>query len=122
MAVFGMVGAGVMTGLNASSKTIISAHEITIAESLTRTIVEYVKRSEYDASFGAGHPTYDSDNEDYVTMLGLNGDPYYGDYTVDVDIYRPDPDGDHSRSHGGGGPELHEGGGGRGFSIDGREL
>ena len=49
MALFAMVGSGVMFALNASSKTIISAHEITTAESLTRTIVEFVKRSPYDS-------------------------------------------------------------------------
>ena len=49
MAVFGMVGAAVMAGLNASNKTIVSAHEITVAESLTRTVIEYIKRSPYDS-------------------------------------------------------------------------
>ena len=94
LVVFGMVGAAVMAGLNASNKTIVSAHEITTAESLTRTIIEYVKRSGYDASLEAGHPAYDSGNTDYITLLGLDDDPYYGDYTVDVDIERLDPEGD----------------------------
>ena len=94
LAVFGVVGASVMGALNASSKTIITAHEITIAESLTRTVIEYVKRSNYDASLTAGHPVYDSDNMDYGSLLGLSGDPYYGDYTVDVDIERLDPEAD----------------------------
>jgi len=47
--VLGIVGVSIMSGLNASSKTIISIREITIAESLTRTQAEYVRRSEYDS-------------------------------------------------------------------------
>jgi hypothetical protein len=39
-------------------------------------------------------PAYDSNVEDYIALLGLNGDPYYGDYTVDVDIKRLDPEAD----------------------------
>ena len=81
MAIFGIVGASVMAALNASSKTIASAHEMTIAESLTRTTIEYVKRSDVNAV-------------DYGTLLALDGDPYYGDYTVDVDIERLDPEAD----------------------------
>ncbi|MFC1893587.1 prepilin-type N-terminal cleavage/methylation domain-containing protein [Chloroflexota bacterium] len=94
LAVFGIVGASIMTALNASSETIISAHEITIAESLNRTIIEYVKRSPYDST--SATPVYDSDVEDYGTLLGLDGEPYYGDYTVDVDITRLDPEADGS--------------------------
>ena len=92
LALFGLVGASVMGALNASSKTIVSAHEITIAESLTRTIIEYVKRCPYDST---NDPIlYDSDVEDYGALLGLSGDPYYGDYTVDVDIERLDSEAD----------------------------
>ena len=92
LAIFGVVGASVMFALNASSKTILSAHEITIAESLTRSVIEYAKRSPYDST---NDPVlYDSDVEDYVVLLGLNGDPYYGDYTVDVDIERLDAEAD----------------------------
>ena len=69
-------------------------HEQRVAESLTRTIVEYVKRSDYDASLAAGHPLYDSDNMDYGALLGLDGDPYYGDYEVDVQIDPLDPEAD----------------------------
>ena len=47
--VLGIVGVSIMSGLNASSKTIISIREITIAESLPRTQTEYVRRSEYDS-------------------------------------------------------------------------
>ena len=47
--VLGIVGVSIMSGLNASSKTIISIREITIAESLTRTQTEYIRRSEYDS-------------------------------------------------------------------------
>lgn len=50
MAIFAVVGSSVMFALNSSSKTIIKAHEITTAESLTRTIIEYIKRSDYDYS------------------------------------------------------------------------
>ena len=50
MAVFGVVGISVMFALNASSETITSAHEITIAESVTRTEIEYIKRSAYDST------------------------------------------------------------------------
>ncbi len=92
LAIFGIVGASVLTGLNASSKTIASTEEITIAESLSRTIVEYVKRSPYDAT---NDPVaYDSDAEDYGALLSLDGNPYYGDYTVDVNIERLDPEAD----------------------------
>ena len=92
LALFGIVGASVMGALNASSKTIVSAHEITIAESLTRSAIEYVKRCPYDST---NDPIlYDSDVEDYGNLLGLSGDPYYGDYTVDVDIERLDSEAD----------------------------
>ena len=92
MTIFGIVGASVMYALNASSKTIASAHEMTVAESLTRTVIEYVKRFPYDST---NDPIlYDSDVEDYGNLLGLSGDPYYGDYTVDVDIERLDPEAD----------------------------
>jgi prepilin-type N-terminal cleavage/methylation domain-containing protein len=50
MAVFGVVGISVLVALNASSRTITSAHEITIAESVTRTEIEYIRRSAYDAT------------------------------------------------------------------------
>ena len=97
LAIFGIVGVSVMFALNASSKTIVSAHEITVAESLSRTIIEYVKRSPYDSTIP--YPLYDTRSTDanavdYENLLGLGGDPYYGDYTVDVDIYRPDPEAD----------------------------
>ena len=100
LAIFGIVGASIMFALNASSKTIVRAHELTVAESLTRTVVEYVKRSPYDSTNDP--PVYDSDAlgvpvpgaVNYPTLLGLDGDPYYGDYTVDVDIERLDPEGD----------------------------
>ncbi len=94
LAIFGMVGASVMVALNASSKTIVSAHEITVAESLSRTIIEYVKRSSYDST--SGIPVYDSDVEDYGALLGLDGEPYYGNYTVNVNIARLDPEADGS--------------------------
>ena len=94
MVIFGVVGVSVMGALNASSHTIVSAHEITIAESLTRSVIEYVKRSDYDASLDAGHPVYDSDNMDCTALLALDGDPYFGDYTVDVDVVRLDPEDD----------------------------
>ena len=99
--VFGMAGVSIMGALNVSSKTIVSAHEMTIAESLTRTTIEYVKRSTYDST---NFPTayYDSDAlgegvtgaVDYEDLLGLDGDPYYGDYTVDVYIERLDTEAD----------------------------
>ena len=89
--IFGVVGISVMAALNASSKTITSAHEMTVAESLSRTVIEYVKRSPYDAT---SSPVYDSDNMDYGALLGLSGDPYYGDYAVDVDIVPLDPEAD----------------------------
>ena len=101
LAVFGVVGASIMSGLNTSNKTMVSAQEITVAESLNRTIIEYVKRSPYDAT---NFPTayYDSDAlsegvtgaVDYPTLLGLDGDPYYGDFTVDINIERLDPQAD----------------------------
>ena len=92
MAIFGIVGTSVMLALNASSKTIASAHEMTVAESLTRTIVEYVKRSPYDSTNDP--PVYDSTSPSYVSPVDLNADPYYGDYTVDVDVERLDPEAD----------------------------
>ncbi len=102
LAIFGIVGTSVMLALNASSKTIVSAHEITVAESLTRTIVEYVKRSAYDSvDYSVAPPQYamyDSRSGDaagdYDTLLGLDGDPYYNDYTVNVYIEPIDTDGD----------------------------
>ena len=97
LVIFGIAGASVMFALNASSKTVVSAHEITIAESLTRTVIEYVKRSPYDSTIP--YPLYDTRSTDadavnYPTELGLGGDPYYGDYTVDVHIEHPDPEAD----------------------------
>lgn len=50
LAIFAVVGSSVMYALNASTKTIISASEITTAESLTRTVIEYVKRADYVSS------------------------------------------------------------------------
>ena len=94
MAAFGIVGASIMGALSVSNKTIVSTHEVTVAESLTRTVIEYVKRSESDSSLEAGHPVYNSDNTDYATLLTLDGDPYYGDYAVDVDIERLDREAD----------------------------
>jgi prepilin-type N-terminal cleavage/methylation domain-containing protein len=101
MAVFGVIGVSIMLALNASSETIVSAHEMTIAESLTRSVIEYVKRSDYDS---VNFPTayYDSDAfadgvpnaVDYGTLLVLDADPYYGDYDVVVDIDRLNPESD----------------------------
>ena len=101
MAAFGIVGASIMGALSTSNKTIVSTHEVTVAESLTRTIIEYVKRSPYDST---NFPTayYDSDALgegvsgaiDYPTLLELDGDPYHGDYAVDVDIERLDREAD----------------------------
>jgi len=70
MAIFGVVGASIMSGLNASSKTIASSQEITIAESLTRTIIEYIKRSPYDFE---------------VVTTNLNGNIDDDDETIPVD-------------------------------------
>jgi prepilin-type N-terminal cleavage/methylation domain-containing protein len=70
MAVFGVVGISVLVALNASSKTIISAHEITIAESVTRTTIEFIKRSAYDSS---------------VITTNLSGDIAAGDTVISVD-------------------------------------
>lgn len=50
LAIFGVVGTSVMMALNASNKTVVSAHEMTVAESVTRTEIEYIKRSAYDSS------------------------------------------------------------------------
>jgi prepilin-type N-terminal cleavage/methylation domain-containing protein len=70
MAVFGVVGMSVMLALNASSKTITSAHEITIAESVTRTELEYIKRFAYDST---------------IITTALSGDITDGDTTIQVD-------------------------------------
>jgi prepilin-type N-terminal cleavage/methylation domain-containing protein len=164
LVLFGLVGAGVMFGLDASNKTIVGAHEITTAESLTRTVIEYVKRSPYDSEvvttnlagaidddpaldtisvddtadfptsgiiqiedeliqydektggqFGtAAHPVIrgfagtDVDSHPNNTVVvdtpvydvtidvgvDLAGDPYYGDYVVDVGILYLDPEAD----------------------------
>jgi prepilin-type N-terminal cleavage/methylation domain-containing protein len=96
MAIFGVVGTSVMLALNASSGTIVSAHEITIAESVTRTTIEFIKRSDYDSTNTP--PLYDTDSTDAdavdYAFLGLDGDPYYGDYAVDVNVERLDPQAD----------------------------
>ena len=97
LAIFGMVGASLLGALNTSSKALVSANEITIAESLSRTVIEHVKRSAYDSTNDP--PLYDSDSVDvnavdYGVLLGLDGEPYYGDYTVQVDIERLDPEAD----------------------------
>jgi prepilin-type N-terminal cleavage/methylation domain-containing protein len=70
MAIFGVVGISVMIALNASSKTITSAHEITIAESVTRTEIEYIKRSAYDSG---------------IITTNLSGDITSGDTVISVD-------------------------------------
>jgi prepilin-type N-terminal cleavage/methylation domain-containing protein len=70
MAVFGVVGISVMIALNASSKTITSAHEITIAESVTRTEIEYIKHSAYDST---------------IKTTNLSGDITAGDTVISVD-------------------------------------
>ena len=82
LTVMGMVGVSVMAALNASSKTIVSSHEMTIAESLTRTEMEYIKRYPYDSTNNP--PVYD-------VGIDLSGDPYYGDYDIIVEAVRLDP-------------------------------
>jgi prepilin-type N-terminal cleavage/methylation domain-containing protein len=157
LAVFGVVGASILGGLNASSKAIVSAQEITTAHSLTRTIVEYVKRSPYDfevvitdlagsiedtsdtipvdstddflisgvvqiegeliqytgktgnsltgcvrgfagttaVSHDVNIPVADTPVYDVVDAgVDLSGDPYYGDYTVDIGILLLDAEAD----------------------------
>ncbi|MFC2068595.1 prepilin-type N-terminal cleavage/methylation domain-containing protein [Chloroflexota bacterium] len=101
MVLMGMVGTTVLLALNTSSKTIATSNELTIAESLTRTTIEFVKRSPYDNNV-IDTPVYDSqafsegvpDAIEYETLLGLGGDPYYGDYTVNVNVDRLDPEAD----------------------------
>jgi prepilin-type N-terminal cleavage/methylation domain-containing protein len=158
LAIFAIVGTSVMFALNASSKTIVSAHEITVAESLTRTTIEYVKRSAYDstvvttdlaasiddatdvitvdstddfpasgiiqiedelirytgkkatqftgcqrgftsttaASHANNTPVADAPVYDIVNDVGIDlaGDPYYGDYSVDIGVLLLDPEAD----------------------------
>ncbi len=86
LAILSVIGLSTMSAINVSSRTILTAREQTIAESLTRTAIEYVKRLPYDDT---DPPVYDSDNidaVDYETVLGLSGDPYYGEYTVTVEV------------------------------------
>ncbi len=154
LTIFGIVGASVLFALNASNKTLVSAHEITVAESLTRTIIEYVKLSAYDSEVvttnlagsindttgiipvddtddfwpsgiiqieheliqytgktatqftgcqrgftGTTATSHDNntpvaDTPVYGVGIDLTGDPYYGDYSVDIGILLLDPEAD----------------------------
>ena len=75
LAIFGVVGASVMFALDASNQTILNAHEKTVAESLTRMVVESVKHSPYDG---------DNDPPRYslAGVVDLGSDPYYRDYLI----------------------------------------
>ncbi len=75
LAILGVVGASVMFALDASSHTILNAHEKTVAESLTRTVIEYVKLSPYDDA--SNPPRYS-----LADVVDLDGDPYYGEYGI----------------------------------------
>ncbi len=158
LVIFAIAGTSVMFALNASSKTIVSAHEITVAESLARTTIEYVKRTFYDSTVvttdlagsiddttdtisvddtddfpatgiiqiedelirytgktssqftgcqrgftgttATAHdnntPVADTPVYDVVSDVGLDltGDPYYGDYGVDIGVLLLDPEAD----------------------------
>ena len=72
MAIFGLVGSGVMFALNVSSKTILSAHEITTAESLTRTMIEYVKRTPYDSDIIADELQGSLSDDPAITTITLD--------------------------------------------------
>jgi prepilin-type N-terminal cleavage/methylation domain-containing protein len=80
MIIFAVVGSSVMFALNASSKTIISAHEITTAESLTRSLIEYIKRSEYDAT------RYEYDPGSGKVNVTLNGSIDEGDTSINISV------------------------------------
>ena len=69
LAVFGVIGASIVGGLNASNRVIVSAREITTAESMTRTIIEYVKRSAYDSDIAVTKLNGGVDDDDAIVMV-----------------------------------------------------
>jgi len=91
VAVFGVIAAGLFMALNVSHKTTALTNRLTIAESLTRSELEYIKACEYDDD---GNPSYGDPN-------GRIPDGYSDYYSItetvvpiDPDTYQPLPSGD----------------------------
>ena len=84
VALFGIIAAGLFMALNVSHKVTGSTNRLTIAESLTRSELEYIKACPYDSSLDPGHPQYDVDPN-------LTIPP---GYSIDVTAERLDPEGD----------------------------
>lgn len=83
LAVLGMISASIFMALNVSLRTTASTNERTIAESLTRSELEYIKNCPYDDS---GNPSYAIDPN-----IDLTSDPYYGRYSITVIAKPIDP-------------------------------
>lgn len=80
LAIFAVVGSSILFALNASTKTVASSSEITTAESLTRSVIEYIKRSDY---ISARYPT---DPGPAKVKVLLNGNISDGATTINLDI------------------------------------
>ena len=84
VALFGIIAAGLFMALNVSLKATATTDRLTIAESLTRSELEYIKACPYDSSLDPGHPQYDVD----PSLTIPSG------YTIEVTAERLDPKGD----------------------------
>lgn len=78
LAILGLVGVSAMSAINVSSRTILTSREQTIAESLTRSAIEYAKQIPYDS----GEPFEYIISED---IIDTDGPPYYGEYRIGDD-------------------------------------
>lgn len=87
-AILGVISSGIFLAINVSLTTTALVDRDTTAESLTRTALEYIKNSPYDASLDPGHPQYAVD-----PSIDLDGDPYNGRYSIAVIAERLYPSG-----------------------------
>ena len=89
LTILSVIALSIFLALDVSHKTTATVDKNTIAESLTRTELEYIKNSPYDTSLDPGHPQYAVD-----PSIDLDGDPYNGRYSITVTAERLDPEND----------------------------
>lgn len=84
MFVLSVVLGGMLTAIHITYRTTREVNQRTVAESVARAQLEYIKTCAYDADNNP--PTYSLDPD-----LDLTASPYSGDYNVDVSAVRLDP-------------------------------
>ncbi len=84
MTVLGMVVSGLLTAMHVTYKTTDDINERTIAESLARDQLEYIKTCPYD---NVNNPPEYGLSPD----IDLSASPYGGNYEVDIAAVRLDP-------------------------------